>query len=664
MAGKINLKGVSGNTFQIGLNGVTLDASAVTTPYTLQLPETLGNVDESIIIGTNGNLEFGHTRKLVGDDSNISIDQDGAIRLAINGQANVISVEGDGTSSNVFFNTTLNLDSPSNLKIGGGLPDYLLVSNGTDLEYRSADSLLVIPQVSKISFDVTVAGDAQSFTSADLLQYVDNTNVLPVVHRNGVYVDDSTYSITGDTITFNHYLRAGECIDILPSQTKVLAGVGDGTVKSISVGGGGLGFSLGGGTITTSGTVSLNVPPATQLANVLANSGLASNQYVVDAINAIPAVDLNGLASTVYVDNKIANVSADLTGYATETFVTNEIANIAIPSITGLATETYVDNAIANVSVGNVDLTGYVTDQELTGAIANIAIPSIVGLATETYVDNAIANVSVGNVDLTGYATENFVTNEIANIAIPSIVGLATETFVDNSINALGNIRTVNLDGNVANVLSGNGTFVKLNAAPGSNNQIIINRDGNLYADNTISKTSLGLFTVGEASQGYAVASLAYSGSNSFRGSSIHSMIARGTRTTPLPLQNGDRIFGISAQAYTGNGTGTVDGKTGWFSNNAISITGIISELPLANATAPSVDVSFNVMNATANNFATFGFSGKNKTFSTPGLVITTSTPPATATSFGVKGTVTYDADYVYVCVDDNVWKRSPLSTW
>ena len=37
---------------------------------------------------------------------------------------------------------------------------------------------------------------------------------------------------------------------------------------------------------------------------------------------------------------------------------------------------------------------------------------------------------------------------------------------------------------------------------------------------------------------------------------------------------------------------------------------------------------------------------------------------PATATSTGTAGDVRYDADYVYVCVATNTWKRSALATW
>lgn len=37
---------------------------------------------------------------------------------------------------------------------------------------------------------------------------------------------------------------------------------------------------------------------------------------------------------------------------------------------------------------------------------------------------------------------------------------------------------------------------------------------------------------------------------------------------------------------------------------------------------------------------------------------------PATASSNGVAGTIRFDQDYVYVCIANNTWKRSTLTTW
>jgi len=45
------------------------------------------------------------------------------------------------------------------------------------------------------------------------------------------------------------------------------------------------------------------------------------------------------------------------------------------------------------------------------------------------------------------------------------------------------------------------------------------------------------------------------------------------------------------------------------------------------------------------------------------GVVVDTHTP-ATASSTGKKGTITYDSSYIYVCVDTDTWERVAISTW
>jgi hypothetical protein len=42
---------------------------------------------------------------------------------------------------------------------------------------------------------------------------------------------------------------------------------------------------------------------------------------------------------------------------------------------------------------------------------------------------------------------------------------------------------------------------------------------------------------------------------------------------------------------------------------------------------------------------------------------VTTKTP-ATAASTGTVGTITYDNDYIYVCIATDTWKRVAISTW
>lgn len=45
-------------------------------------------------------------------------------------------------------------------------------------------------------------------------------------------------------------------------------------------------------------------------------------------------------------------------------------------------------------------------------------------------------------------------------------------------------------------------------------------------------------------------------------------------------------------------------------------------------------------------------------------LTITTPSTPINATATGIQGQITWDADYIYVCVANNTWKRTALTTW
>ncbi len=37
---------------------------------------------------------------------------------------------------------------------------------------------------------------------------------------------------------------------------------------------------------------------------------------------------------------------------------------------------------------------------------------------------------------------------------------------------------------------------------------------------------------------------------------------------------------------------------------------------------------------------------------------------PATSTSAGVKGQIAIDNDFLYICIDDDLWKRVAVSAW
>jgi hypothetical protein len=40
------------------------------------------------------------------------------------------------------------------------------------------------------------------------------------------------------------------------------------------------------------------------------------------------------------------------------------------------------------------------------------------------------------------------------------------------------------------------------------------------------------------------------------------------------------------------------------------------------------------------------------------------SSPPASSSATGITGEITWDNDYIYMCVATNTWKRSQLTSW
>ena len=61
----------------------------------------------------------------------------------------------------------------------------------------------------------------------------------------------------------------------------------------------------------------------------------------------------------------------------------------------------------------------------------------------------------------------------------------------------------------------------------------------------------------------------------------------------------------------------------------------------------------------TVGNLITTGYANV-----TSNLIASGSYVPSSASATGVAGTIIWDADYVYICVATNTWKRSALTTW
>lgn len=194
-------------------------------------------------------------------------------------------------------------------------------------------------------------------------------------------------------------------------------------------------------------------------------SEFATTSYVTTTVNNLignaPAAlnTLQELASAINTDpNFFSTISSSLANKADTSYVDSAIANINLPSTAGLASESYVNSAINNIQLPNLD--PYATTTYVDSRISNIEIPSVTGLASESYVDTAISNLVNGAPNALN--TLNELANALGNDS--SFTTNITNLLANKAdISSLGNIVTVNLDGNTANILYGNGVFA---AAP------------------------------------------------------------------------------------------------------------------------------------------------------------------------------------------------------
>jgi hypothetical protein len=199
-------------------------------------------------------------------------------------------------------------------------------------------------------------------------------------------------------------------------------------------------------------------------------------------ISDIPSLD--GLATTIYVDQKIASAASggeiDLSSYVTITALQQQLSQLGqhfsgdyndltnkpnIPSLDGLASEAYVGAFVQQQLSGyqpTIDLSSYYTKTEVDNLTQNTfsgnyndligkptlfsgdyndlsnqpMIPSIDGLASTTYVDQQI---TLNAPDLSSYASVQYVDDQIASALTGGSIDLSSYVTETELTTALSN---------------------------------------------------------------------------------------------------------------------------------------------------------------------------------------------------------------------------------
>jgi len=224
------------------------------------------------------------------------------------------------------------------------------------------------------------------------------------------------------------------------------------------------------------GTVS-NVPTA-NFANYAANV-TASNQPNITSLGTLSNLSVSGTVTSGNVSTPtVYSQGMQMQGYDyVQMQYSNSVALPVSPYDIGVGSWFYLDAG------------GAVWQSNTTGALQTVVLGNNGNISAT---GNITAPYFIGN----GSQLTGIVANSVANANYSNFAGTAFNVNVAN-VTGLGNIATVNLDGNVANLLTGNGTFVAIPTVSANANyanfagQVVDNTQSNITALGTLSNLSV-----------------------------------------------------------------------------------------------------------------------------------------------------------------------------
>ena len=393
-------------------------------------------------------------------------------------------------------------------------------------------------------------------------------------------------------------------------------------------------------------------------ANVSGAVGLAT--YATTA-NSVAGSNVSGAVSYATTANAVAG--GNVSGQVGNALVAGTVYSNAQPNITSVGTLSSL-TVTANITSGNANLGNLVTANYFSGAGNNLSniqggnVSGNVGYAVYAY-SVAGANVSgtvayattansVAGANVSGAVSYATVANSVAGSNVSGAVAYATtaNSVAVGNVSGIGNIATVNKDGNSSNILYGNGVFASAPVTYGNSN--VATYLGS-YGSNTIVTT--GNVTVGniigngQALTGLAGANVsgtvANANSAAYLGTVAAASYLQVTGTgSSLTAITGANVTGAVSYATTANAVAgaNVSGQVGnalvagtVYSNAQPNITSV--------GTLTSLTITGNIINGnvTGGNLVSANyFTGTLTTAAQPNITST-----GTLTSLSVTGNVT-----------------------
>ena len=434
----------------------------------------LGNVEATYFIG-NGSQLTGVVSSY--GDSNVEALLDGGTLVTdIITNGNLV-VNSNTTTHNLTVTSLSNLGNIGNVFIAGGSAGQGIVTDGSgNLSFAN-----IIPSViPAVYFVAPVTANNQTFSNTVLSGYSANTDI--TLFYNGALLENTYYTFSGDTLTINIQLMAGDSIDAIQKQAGNVnviqnSNYGNANVSSYlptyagNFGAGNVNVfnSLTSSNISAAYNVTAKtLSTGTNNVSISGNIISANTDITIDPLNdgtplgnLVILGNLQVAGNLTYVDASTA-ITSNLVWEAANTSSTPASASgggLAVgPAGSAYATWTY--NQPANVWQSNLGIS----------AIGNVYASAFYGDGYNLSNIN-IANVTggYGNSNVAGYLASNTLATNIDTLASMnaggSVVG-ATLSSTGNVI-ATGNVDSANISVS-GNITTANLTFSNVNLVSGS----------------------------------------------------------------------------------------------------------------------------------------------------------------------------------------------------
>ena len=406
---------------------------------------------------------------------------DGA-RVTITNAQGMTQLNGNSYYANVLTSNTFSLYSDSGLSTTVNSSAYTAYANTTvtattvTTNYVTVGTSTQFTVNSPITF---IGGMSTSGITANTTYYVyskpDSTHIVIATSADGNSSNIlSLQTTTG--LTANVFQQGGRIIANVGGSAGILAAAGANTNIQFNNGG-----VLAGSSALTYDSVAvlLTVTGNANVGNLISAGLVTGTKLVSNIATGTPPIQVTSTTRVSNLSVAYSNVSdygavtAQTTGTFYPVFVSANTsanyalasnANISFNAATGLLTTSTL-SVTGNANVGNLGTAGLIV------AIGNVTGGNLVTGGALSVTGNA----NVGNLGTTGNITAANVTGNLSGngAAISQITGanvsgqvgyaaIANSVAVAN-VSGIGNISTIDIDGNASNILYGNGDFA---AAP------------------------------------------------------------------------------------------------------------------------------------------------------------------------------------------------------